>query len=250
MSENREISSSFNGEEILDSLLDAYNNDPVLRALIRLIMSPIPYGIGSAIDSALTAKINRIRKRRLKTFFDELQLGKRKLDEELIQREEFLYSYFATLKASINQNREQKIRLFARLLRNAVSFDKLGTDEFDEFLSILDDLSLRELQVLFSLHEIETAHPANLINKSGIPEYENEYHRAGRYWDKFEKKIWEECSIDAQHLRSMLTRLNRTGLYESFVGGAIGYTGRQGSVTPLFHDFCDWLELKSADLQE
>lgn len=250
MSDNDEIIPFSMNEEIVDSLFDAYNKDPMIRALIKLLMSPIPFGIGSAIDAALTAKVNQIRAKNLRIFFDELQSGKIKLDEEIIQREEFLYSFFATLKASINQNREQKIKLFARFLRNAVSFNQLGTDEFSEFLSILDDLSLRELQILFLLREIEEAHPANLLNKSGSPEDENEYQRAARYWDQFEHKVWLECSIDAQHLRSLLNRLNRTGLYESFVGGAIGYRGGQGSTTPLFYDFCNWLELESADLQD
>jgi len=37
-----------------------YDSNPLIRAIVQLAISPVPYGIGSAIDAALTSKIENI----------------------------------------------------------------------------------------------------------------------------------------------------------------------------------------------
>ena len=91
-----------------------------MRALVQLV----PYGIGSAFDTALTTALMNWREKRFRIFFDELSKGSQVLSEDVIGKEDFLYAYFSTLKASMNQNREEKIRLYARLLCNAVALNK------------------------------------------------------------------------------------------------------------------------------
>lgn len=135
----------------LQRIADAYEGSPIVRALVQVVMAPIPYGIGSAIGAALTSAIENMREERLRTFFDELAKGTRHLTEELIQEEDFLHAYFSTLKAAMNTRRREKIRLFARMLSNASQERRLGSDIFEEFLGILDDLSVRELQILLIL---------------------------------------------------------------------------------------------------
>jgi hypothetical protein len=223
---------------------DAYAKNPVLRGLIQLI----PYGIGSAFDTALTTALMNWREKRFRIYFDELSKGSKVLTEQLIGEEDFLYAYFSTLKASINQNREQKIRLYARFLCNAVALNKIGTDAFDEFLSILDDLSLRELQILLLLKEIDKSNPPIIQTSSDETESENELQRATRYWNLFEHEVERTLLINPQQLRAMLTRLNRTGLYETFTGSYIGYTGGMGYLTELFYDFDKWLQIRANEL--
>ena len=38
----------------------------------------------------------------------------------------------------------------------------------------------------------------------------------------------------------MLTRLQRTGLYETFTGASYGYAGGRGKLTPRFEQFVFW----------
>lgn len=58
-------------------------------------MQLAPLGIGSAIDVTLSGFIDKIRKNRIETFFDELESGHIALTEELIRSEPFLHCYFS-----------------------------------------------------------------------------------------------------------------------------------------------------------
>jgi hypothetical protein len=230
----------------LEKIADAYEGKPIIRALIQVAISPIPYGIGSAIDAGLTARIEHMREERLRTFFQELGSGSRELTDDLIHEDDFLHAYFSTLKAATNTQKKEKIRLFARLLLEAARKRRIDIDVYSEFLSILEDLSVRELHILLILKRFEDSHP---YATKATGELENDLQRASRFWDAFEEAIRTECRIDPDTLRAVLNRLNRTGLYESFTW-AIGYSGGQGILTPLFEEFINWIGANEAELAQ
>ena len=112
----------------IEKLLQRYERNPIIKGLIQLI----PYSIGGAIDATLAATLLNIREKRLRIFFDELGSGRIELTQNLIASEDFLHCYFATVKAALNSRREEKIRMFARLLKSYTlpnSFS--GTDEYE-----------------------------------------------------------------------------------------------------------------------
>lgn len=204
-------------------LVIKYERSPVLRGLVQLV----PFGIGSGIDTALCTQLELIREARTKTFFDELERGNVLLSPELLESEDFLHCYFATYKAALNSRRREKIELFARLL---MSTQKTGTfsntDEYEDYLSILDDLSYRELMLLIKLDKYEEEHP--------LQEGENDLQRANHFWEKYCDEIICDLSIPPDELNATLTRLNRTGCYETFIGAYLDYTGGKGKTTPTF----------------
>ena len=122
-------------------------------------MSLVPYGIGSAIDAALTAAIENIREKQLRALFDELARARAATYARTDPERGFLHAYYATLRASINTRREEKIRLFARLLVSPAHLSDLFRETYEEFVQVLDDLSVRELQILLTLDEFERAIP-------------------------------------------------------------------------------------------
>jgi hypothetical protein len=240
-----------NKSKALEQLATAYEDQPVIRALIQVALAPIPYGIGSAIDDALTTALRNMREKRLQTFFDELASGKHKLTEELIKREEFLHAYFATLKAAVNSRRTEKIKLFARLLLNSADSNNVDSETYEEFLNILDDLSIRELHILLILKQFEDVHPHEIVKTNdddGKPG--NDLQRANLFWEEFEDTIKQKLNLEQDELRATLTRLNRTGLYETITGTFFGYTGGRGKLTPLFFKFVDWLQIKEEEIRE
>ena len=181
--------------------------DNHIRALAQLV----PFGIGAAIDTSLDIEIMKYREERVRTLFDELNRGKIQLTDELIHSENFLHSYFATVKAALNTRRRKKIRMFARLLNTAASTDMLsnieGVDEYEELCSILDELSLREMMVLFALEKYEERHyREGKFDTSG-----NKSADQG-YFGEVVKEIFGE-EIPDNELSGIVTRLNRTGCY-------------------------------------
>lgn len=213
-----------------------FTNSPNLRAILQLD----PTGIGSAYDVMLSHKISEMRSARFRTLMDELSKGDRELTPELVDNEDFLHAFFCAAKAALNSNREEKIRLFGRLLLNAAKTNSLTTDTFEEFVSILDDLSLREFQILLMLQNYE--------KQTKRREEQNALQFSSSFWDSFEEAIEKELGIKKPEIPSMLTRLSRTGLYESFTGSYLGYEGGKGKTTPLFKKFVQWIngETKTA----
>lgn len=206
----------------IEKLAQQYERQPVLRGLIQLV----PYGIGSAIDVALSTQLQNIREDRTRTFFDELAKDNIELSPELLKSEDFLHCYFATVRAALNTRRREKIRMFARLLKSsALPNSFINTDEYEEYLGILDELSYRELLILFILEKYES----NFISKddkTGV----NAIHP---FWERFCEEIEETLSIPKNEIDAVLTRLNRTGCYET-IRGYLDLTGTEGHLTPSY----------------
>lgn len=236
-------------DSAIQVMLNEYQNNSTIRLLIGILAalsSPIG-GFISAFDGAITAKIEDMRNKRIRLFFEELSRGSYELTEELIRQEEFLHAYFATFRAAVNTRRKEKIRLFARLLLGASKDDGLGDDKYEEFLSILDDISVRELYILLTLKNFERNNPYQVNQHNEI---ESDAERASRFWKQFENKLQEKYAITASDLRAILNRLNRTGLYENIVGFYVDYFGGMGKLTSMFFEFTSWVQIQEEDFEE
>ena len=118
------------GQEI--SLPADYAGNPIIRGLVQLI----PAGIGSALDVLIVDKAERMKKERVRTFFDELGRGDVALTEELVQSDDFLHSLDATMRAAFRTRREEKVRMFARLLkRGAIDGQAASLDDYEEMVA-------------------------------------------------------------------------------------------------------------------
>ena len=209
-------------ESIL-KLAERYEKNAILRGLIQLV----PFGLGSGIDVALSARFQKIKEERTRAFFDELAEGGILLQPGLLKSEDFLHCFFATVKAALDTRRREKIRLFARLLKaSTLAGSFSGTDEYEEYLNTLDELSFREISILVTLGKFESLFPKS--------DTENDLKRTHRFWDQFTTELVEKLHIPKEEIDAVLTRLNRTGLYETFIGSYFDYTGGKGKLTPLY----------------
>jgi hypothetical protein len=222
-------------------LAEWYADRPWLRALVQLA-SVVPGP--AAIDVFLAETVDKIRQQRARTFFDELGRGENVLTPELIGSEDFLHAYFATANAALGTRRRTKIRWFARLLLSAVGDNAIIdlSTEYDDYLSLLDELSYRELGMLSILAAFEAEHPKG-------PD-ENDLQRATRFWDGFARTGCSTVAIPADELDALLTRLNRTGTYETFVGAYLDYTGGKGKLTPTYFRLADAIRVKAEDFDD
>ena len=158
------------------------SQSPVVKALLQLI----PGGIGSALDAFLTDGARMMQEERLRLFFSELERGGIQLTEELIGKQEFLHCFFSTTRAVVRTTRAEKIALFARALANTTSGQGASSvDEFEEAVSILDELSLREWQALVILDEL-----LGSTEPDG-----NEMERAMSIWPAFLEQVERTLSV-------------------------------------------------------
>ena len=204
------------------SLLEKYDN-PIIRALVQLLLG----GFGSAVDIALMRDLETIRRDRARTFFDELAEGNIIVDEELLRSEDFLHAFFSTAKCALNTRRREKIMMFARLLRSAAAKDDVSSvDEYEDLLRILDELAYRELLALQILDECGRRTPRS--------EGQNDLQWSTVFWAQFEEELGQVLKIPKGQVSNFMDKIARTGCYEIFTGGYIGYTGGQGQLTPMY----------------
>ena len=206
----------------LQTLLKKYKANRVIRGLIQLI----PLGVGGAIDVVLCETLEKIRRDRATTFFDELAKGDVIIDESLLQSEDFLHAFFSTAKYALNSRRREKIKMFARLLKSSLTDTELkNLDEYEDYLKILDELSYRELLALSILDQF-----------SSRPREEdwNDLQWVSTFWDEFEQRLSSELDITKEQVTDFMNKIARTGCYEMFTGGYFDYTGGKGKLTPTY----------------
>lgn len=132
-------------ENIVSKLAAGYAEAPIIRSLLQLVP-----GWGMS-DTLLVHRAGEIREKRMRTFFDELAKGTCEITEELAATDQFLHCYFATLTAALRTNRQDKIRMFARLLRTLPQEGEPDdiVDMYEEELRLLDSLSPTAILLLF-----------------------------------------------------------------------------------------------------
>jgi hypothetical protein len=214
----------------IEKLAERYNSNPIVKGFVQMMIPG-----GAVIDEVISSRLQRVQEERMRVFFDELADGTIELTPELVESDDFLHCYFATAKAASNTRRSEKIRLLGRLLKSAMSPNSLAsTDEYEEFLVILDDMSFRELYILSILDKYQNKYP-KVKREDG--QLENDFQRARKFWDEFSTQLEHELEISAANLHGVLTRLNRTGCFETLRGysGATGATGDEGFLTPSFY---------------
>ena len=149
--------------------------------------------------------------------------------EEEIRSREFIEAFIATASRTEKSKREEKIRLFARLLgsywRDGV-FTMESYDMYEEDLAIIDELGYREFVVLSTLEKYESKYPI----QPGM----NRLQRARQFWAAFVGEIAQEPKIKPEEVEGYLQRLSRTGLYQPIVGSFLDYTGGLGYLAPGF----------------
>jgi CRISPR/Cas system CSM-associated protein Csm2 small subunit len=205
-----------------ENLLARYEGNRVVRGLVQLI----PFGIGGALDVVITKTLSNIREERSRAFFDELTKTSRQLEPTVLESEDFLHCYFATVRYALNSRRREKIQMFARLLK--ASLGETGprdVDEYEEFLEILDDLTFRELQALAIMDSFSV--------RPRTPE-QNNLQWTNTFWDEFEDRIVRELRVPKDEVSDFLNRISRTACYEIFTGGYMDYTGGKGKLTPTY----------------
>mgnify|MGYP006911566671 CR=1 FL=1 len=225
--------------DALDKLLQKYPTD---NPWVKAIMAFFP--ITSSIDAWLTSRLDTIARERIEAFLDELINNNVDLTPELIESEDFLHCFMKTIQAVLHTRRREKIRFFARLLSSSVVENLINdVNEFEDYLSILDDLSYRELTILFLLDEwqarAETVYKIKYPREpnNGLTDYKllNDAQRSHVIWGEFKNDLKIKLDIPENEIDSLFFRIVRTGCYEIFAGKYMGPLDSEGQLTPLYY---------------
>mgnify|MGYP001002782861 CR=1 FL=1 len=216
------------------NMMQMFQQDPALKILLA-VLNLIPGGnLISAGAEATMAIYNQMAMKRQAALFQELQREPYRLTEVIVQSEEFIHKFLITYRAAMMTSRKEKIEYFARLLKaSTVLENEVSTDEFEEYLNILSDLSFRELQILSITDKYFTEYPEpseRLDDNTSNPAW-NEW--AKEFFPKFRAEIQKSVGIRDEEMDDILIRISRSGLYKQidYIDGDNG----NGTLTPLFY---------------
>lgn len=215
--------------EIKDKIVKATESATEIysqSALLRAEICGIPF-IGSSIDVLIGTRGQNIIQRRILSFIDKLKsevatLEENKIDKEYLTNEEFFDLIFRAFEYSSRTKDDDKIELYAKILRGAVNLD--NRDEYypEEYLEVIKELTPFELKIARAIYEQQNDQPN---------EGENELQWARRKgWDN----LHVACGVSQEELRFLLLRIERTGLIKELTGGYYDYTGGVYVITDMF----------------
>src|SRR5690242_15388838 len=143
-----------------------------------------------------TLAVLRMYQKRADVLNDELARVAGTKPVETLHREDFLHCYLEAFRATIHTHREEKIRLFARLLASTIEgADLADVDEFEELLGVLDELSFREIRFLA------------IFDRARAEQREKD-----TFWTDIGTLMFQHLGLNDRELLITMSRLGRSGL--------------------------------------
>jgi hypothetical protein len=213
----------------LAKVSEVYAENTVLRALINTI----PY-IGSSLDILFASKGQKIIKSRLTQILEDLKVEMNRLqenmiDSEYLESEEWFDLVLRGFEAAAKTRDREKICLYSKVLRGAFTIQNREQSYPEEYLDILAELILKEIEVARVIYSQQRDSPQN---------DENELKWAiQKGW----KQLSEQCSIPKEDLPFVLLRLQRSGLIREIIGTYMDYKGGVYIITESFRKLMRYL---------
>lgn len=189
-------------------------NNPVIQTLLCGIKS-IPI-ISDLVINTISVAVEAHQRKKLQKLMT-LIIEDNTITEEMVNDVDVIME-FAKMVDVVNRLRtSQKIEYLANLFKNMVKDSDRDYDEYEEYLQKLNDLSWRELELLFLLEEavqsnlIETV---NTVNSNGEVFEESEGYNAEKVWDSFLKLSKESTELEEGMITSIISGTMRSGFVQ------------------------------------
>ncbi|OCH05847.1 hypothetical protein [Aliivibrio fischeri] len=158
--------------------------------------------IGKFVASVAAGKgIEIYKNRKREKLLTALQNGELSVESNQLQKDEFIASYLATELALEKSISDAKVDALTSMFYKGVESQKLFEqyDLYQEVLSIVTDLSDRELHLMYHLYQFSQQSLNSQTDSDSLAKQQHEY-LAGK------------LGISREMVKAMLVRLRRTGL--------------------------------------
>jgi len=165
-----------------------------------------------AIRFTTNKVLNYFKDNRREKLLKCLETGKYTFDSPELQKDEFISCYLATEEAIFKSTSQSKLNALIAMFVNGVDSQKIfnESDKYQEVLSIVCDLSDRELALLYWLYQFEYE-PVGTEKSDDIAVRQLEF-------------LSVKVGIQIKLLKALLIRLKRTGLIISETDNSVEYT--------------------------
>ncbi|EGQ8080111.1 hypothetical protein G5G45_004582 [Vibrio vulnificus] len=158
--------------------------------------------IGKAVVNAVAGKgVEIYKNHKREKLLNALEEGDLSVDSNQLQKDEFIASYLATeraLEKSISAAKVDALTsMFYRGVESKILFEQY--DIYQEVLSIVTDLSARELHLMYHLYQFSEQVNNSSSDADDLAKQQHEY-------------LADKLGISREMVKAILVRLRRTGL--------------------------------------
>ncbi|HAS8501872.1 TPA: hypothetical protein I7751_20665 [Vibrio vulnificus] len=158
--------------------------------------------IGKFVASVAAGKgVEIYKNRKRQKLLTALQNGELSVESNQLQKDEFIASYLATERALEKSISDAKVNALTSMFYKGVESQKLFEqyDLYEEVLSIVTDLSDRELHLMYHLYQFSQQSLNSQSDSDSLAKQQHEY-------------LADKLGISRELVKAMLVRLRRTGL--------------------------------------
>lgn len=193
--------------ETLDDVKDISNN-PVVKSLISLV-SLIP-GMGTFANSAIAEKVNMFQKEKREKLIDII-FSDGTITQEQVSDVQFIMEFAKLLDVIDRLSTNTKVEYLGKLFKNSMlSNDDDKFDRFEEYLYRFNELSNREIEILYLLYGCQKD-----WSKLSYPN-ENADAKKFRIWCDFKKLASEKFNISKGEVDTIVAGIVRTGFCKPY----------------------------------
>lgn len=147
------------------------------------------------------AGVDGYKRKRRNAILSALDNGLLSIDSHQLQSDEFISAYLATEHALMKASSQSKFNFLINLFIQGSNSGRVNKepDAYQEALSIVDELSERELTILYHLYSYERDHGA----------MDGQLSRSSGHQVSY---LIEKTGLDRELVIALLVRLRRTGL--------------------------------------
>ncbi|MBD1571539.1 hypothetical protein [Aliivibrio sp. S10_S31] len=161
---------------------------------------------GAAIGKAVTNVVVGVgykayQNRKRSNLLKALENGEISVDSHELNKDEFIACYLATEEAIDKSISSAKLKALTSMFINGVASKKLFVEYefYQEVLSIVSELSERELHVMYHLYAFSDNHSQTGESSDSLAQQQHQY-------------LAEKMGISRDLVKALLVRLRRTGL--------------------------------------
>ncbi|CDT91524.1 hypothetical protein [Vibrio coralliirubri] len=158
--------------------------------------------IGKVVANAVAGKgVEIYKNHKREKLLNALEEGDLSVDSNQLQKDEFIASYLATERALERSISVAKVDALTSMFYRGVESQKLFEqyDVYQEVLSIVTDLSERELHLMYHLYQFSEQTNNSSSDSDDLAKQQHEY-------------LADKLGISREMVKAMLVRLRRTGL--------------------------------------
>ena len=128
---------------------ETLSNNPVIKTLLSFIPA-----FGTGIDSAIHNILEKEQNKRLQRIC-EIIISDNQITTKQINDVKDIVSFVKMLDVARKLITNDKLEYLARLYKNLITEEEKNYNLYEEYLRRLDELSFREIEILYSLDELD-----------------------------------------------------------------------------------------------